>query len=195
MSRTHLQNHWENPWRPGRRWRRGQLQPGLRDWLLDASSLTRRLQQHCGGDFRVRLDWQGWARPALDECRVLGLHRRQHALIREVHLLCGDTPQVFARTVIPRSSLRGRERRLAHLGERPLGAVLFADPRMQRGEVEIARIEPGAALYVHALGGEGPDSGPIWGRRSLFWLGRRPLLVSEIFLWQETGGQRRSLSR
>ena len=162
------------------------MDPGLRDWLLDTSSLTRRLQQLCPGRFRVRLDWQGWARPALDECHALGLRRRQHALIREVHLLCDEVPWVFARTVIPRTSLRGRERRLAHLGERPLGAVLFADPRMQRGEVEVARIEPGTALYTHAVGEGGGDSGPIWGRRSLFWLGRKPLLVSEIFLWEGT---------
>jgi chorismate lyase len=35
------------------------------------------------------------------------------ALIREVHLLCDDRPWVFARTIIPISTLRGRERRLA----------------------------------------------------------------------------------
>ncbi|WP_158675375.1 chorismate--pyruvate lyase family protein [Thiohalobacter thiocyanaticus] len=182
MPDTPLHNHWENPWHPGRRWRRVQLDPRLRGWLLDTSSLTRRLQQCCAGHFRVRLDWQGWARPALDECQALGLRRRQRALVREVHLLCNDIPWVFARTVIPRASLRGRERRLAHLGERPLGAVLFADPRMQRGEVEVARIDPGTALHAHALGEQGAEAGPVWGRRSVFWLGRKPLLVSEIFL-------------
>ncbi|MAT65892.1 MAG: chorismate--pyruvate lyase [Gammaproteobacteria bacterium] len=182
LSHPRLHNHWENPWHAGRRWRRAQLDPALRDWLLDTSSLTRRLQECCPGRFRVRLDWQGWARPSLDECRALGLRRRQRALIREVHLLCDDIPRVFARTVIPRTSLRGRERRLARLGERPLGAVLFADPRMHRDEVEIARIEPGTALHAHALGDAGPRSTAIWGRRSVFWLGRKPLLVSEIFL-------------
>lgn len=186
MSRTHLHNHWENPWQPGRRWRRQQLDPELRDWLLDPSSLTRRLQERCAGRFRVRLDFQGWVRPALDECQALGLRRRPLALVREVHLLCDERPWVFARTVIPRSSLRGRERRLTHLGERPLGALLFADPRMQRGEVEVARIEPGTALHAHALGEQETEAGPVWGRRSVFWLGRRPLLVSEIFLWQGT---------
>ncbi|HSH28796.1 MAG TPA: chorismate lyase, partial [Thiohalobacter sp.] len=143
---------------------------------------TRRLQECCRGRFRVQLDWQGWARPTLSECRALGLRRHQRALIREVHLMCDDSPRVFARTVIPRASLRGRERRLVRLGEQPLGAVLFADPHMCRGEVEIARIEPGTALHAHALGDAGPDDNAIWGRRSVFWLGRKPLLVSEIFL-------------
>lgn len=118
----------------------------------------------------------------MSERRVLRVRRRQLALIREVRLLCDEVPWVFARTVIPRTTLTGSERRLAHLGERPLGAVLFADPRMQRGAVEVARLEPGSGLHHHALQGTDGSVDALWGRRSVFRLGRKPLLVSEIFL-------------
>lgn len=182
MSNRSLQQQLDDPWRPSRRWWRSQLEAEQRCWLLDPSSLTQRIQAVCSGRFRVQVEYQGWARPQLSEWHALGLRRRQLALIREVHLLCDEIPWVFARTVIPRRTLRGRERRLGMLGDRPLGAVLFADPRMQRGIVEIARLEAGNPLYQHALQGVVQTPEAIWGRRSVFSLGHKKLLVSEIFL-------------
>ncbi len=140
-------------WREGRQLSRATPTASLRDWLLHTGSLTRRVQQACAGRFRVRVEMQGWARPRLDEYRALGLRWGRIAFIREVHLLCDEQPWVFARTIIPVSTLRGRERRLAHLGSRPLGAVLFADPHMQRGPVEVACIRPGSKMFATAVKG------------------------------------------
>lgn len=167
-------------WRPARRYRRGAVSAELWDWLLDAGSLTRRLRRCCRHGFRVVVRRQVWGRPSPDERRALGMAAAERAWIREVHLLCGDTPWVFARTVLPVSSLRGRERRLSRLGNKPLGAALFADPGLRRGGVEVARLECGHALFGRAM--TTPATAPIWGRRSVFRLRGRPLLVSEIFL-------------
>lgn len=169
-------------WRQGRQLPRAVPDAALRDWLLDTGSLTRRVQQACAGRFRVRVEVQGWGRPRLDEYRALGLRFGRIALIREVHLLCDERPWVFARTIIPVTTLRGRQRRLAHLGSRPLGAVLFADPHMQRGPVEVTRIPPGSLLYAAASRGLKRRPADIWGRRSVFSLGGKPLLVSEFFI-------------
>lgn len=169
-------------WLEGKQLPRHQPGPALRDWLLDTGSLTRRVQAACAGRFRVQVEFQGWGRPRLDESLALHLRLPRRALIREVHLLCDDHPWVFARTVIPISTLRGRERRLAHLGERPLGAVLFADPHMTRGPVEVACVRPGQSLYAAAAQGLRQRPAEIWGRRSVFRLGGKPLLVSEFFL-------------
>lgn len=107
------------------------------------------------------------------------------ALIRQVQLLCGNRPWVYARTVIPATSMCGRLQRLARLGNRPLGAMLFADPGMRRGRVELARITPGQTLFAAALGHTGRDTpAAIWGRRSVFRIADKPLLVSEVFLPQ-----------
>jgi chorismate--pyruvate lyase len=152
-----------------------------RDWLEDSGSLTRRLQGLCD-EFNVQLLDSGRARPQVNEAHAMGLHANHYALVRHVYLRCADTPIVFARTVIPDSTLTGAERRLAHLGNKPLGAVLFADPHMQRSEVEIARLTPGHSLFEVATRGLSRKPAHIWGRRSLFWLSGKPLLVNEIFL-------------
>ena len=171
----------EPVWQAEARLRQGQLPPKLDMWLLDGSSLTRRLQQHCTGRFSVQVLRLGWMRPMLNEARTLGVPYQQTALIREVHLLCDGQPWVFARTVIPLSSLRGKLRRLLGLGNRPLGAVLFADPHMRRSPIEVAQIHHGESLYLDATKRH-PSQHAIWGRRSVFHLGGAPLLVSEIFL-------------
>ncbi len=151
-------------------------------WLLDTASLTQRLIDACRGEFRVRVLNQAWDRPRPEEARALGLHPRGHGIVREVHLLCGGRPWVYARTILPRATLTGAERRLAHLKSRSLGAVLFADPTMHRGRTEIVRLRPADSLY--ALAAHGLDSPPteIWGRRTVFRLRGKPLLVSEFFL-------------
>ncbi len=170
----------EPRWRPAAAMSRHRLPPGLAAWLLDSSSLTQRLQQSCSGEFRVRVLEQGWRRPLENERRSLGMRRGALAWVRQVHLLCDGRPWVFARTVIPAATLHGGQRRLARLGTRPLGAMLFADRSVRRSAMEIAAIAPGSPLHRTALGGRRRTQ--IWGRRSLFFFGARPLLVSEIFL-------------
>jgi chorismate--pyruvate lyase len=172
----------EPVWQSCRRLRRRALPQQWRHWLLDHASLTRRLQRTCGDGFRVEVISQRMETPMLSEARALGRPPQEIALVRQVHLLCGDTPWVFARTVIPLPSLNGGLRRLAVLGNQPLGAVLFADPKLQRTPVEVARIDPRHRLYRMSRGQRAAASRPIWGRRSVFRLHDNPLLVSEFFL-------------
>jgi chorismate--pyruvate lyase len=152
------------------------------DWLLDSSSLTRRLQQTCSGQFCVFPVSHRWQRPQLNEAQALGVRPHERCFIREVHLLCDDQPWVFARTVIPVRTLTGSQRRLTRLGKKPLGAVLFADPGMRRSHIEIARLETGQILFESAIKPLSKKPAEIWGRRSAFFLDNKPLLVSEIFL-------------
>lgn len=136
----------------------------------------------------MRLLSLAWGPPRLDEALALDMRHGERAVIRQVHLLCGDRPWVYARSVIPATSMRGKLQRLAHLGNRPLGAMLFADPGMQRGSVELANIGPGEALFRDATGHMRQQPGNIWGRRSVFRIAHKPLLVSEIFLPQFPAG-------
>lgn len=103
-------------------------------------------------------------------------------MVREVELRCGGIPWVFARTLIPHSSLRGPAQRLALLGNRPLGALLFADPRAKRGTTQFARLVPGQALFEAAMSNLAIRPVALWGRRTLFYFAGKPLLVNEIFL-------------
>ncbi|MDA1107673.1 MAG: chorismate lyase [Proteobacteria bacterium] len=168
-------------WRPSRAVSRAERPVILWDWLLDPASLTQRLQAVCG-EFRVEVLQSAWLRPSHDELRALGLRANQRALVREVYLLCDGKPWVFARTVIPRATLSGKYRHLMRLGNRSLGAVLFSDTSMQRGEVHVAHLAPTHALYARATHRLVRKPPGLWGRRSLFFLRDQPLLLSEIFL-------------
>lgn len=174
-------NQYQLQWRPAASYRHTSIPGELRDWLLDADSLTRRILRQCD-HFRVRVAAQYRQRPMLSEAQNLGIRPQVQGLVRQVHLLCNERPWVFARTFIPLKTLHGKERRLAYLGNRPLGAYLFARPDMHRGEIEIACIRAGQPLYELALAGTSHRPEQIWGRRSIFYLSGKPLLVSEIFL-------------
>ncbi|MCU7922652.1 MAG: chorismate lyase [Candidatus Thiodiazotropha sp. (ex Dulcina madagascariensis)] len=153
-------------------------------WLRDTGSLTRRVIQACDkGTFRVRLLHQGWGTPLYSERRILNMRRGVVAMVRDVELLCNEHPWVFARTLIPITSLRGSARRLMQLGEKPLGAVLFSDPKVSRGSTQIAQLLPGHPLFSTACNHLNETPASLWGRRTLFYVANnRPLLVNEIFL-------------
>lgn len=176
-------------WRPLSDLPRGALPPAVAVWLKERQSLTRRLQRSFGGAIEVRLAAQSWQRPMGDEIRPLRLGLGRRALVRQVFLCYNGEPLVYARTVIPPRTLNGPGRRLAFLGNRPLGEVLFGRFGTRRGPVEVARIQPGSALSIQA-GDSTAVSEALWGRRSVFLLHNRPLLVVEIFLpalWSVAG--------
>ena len=154
----------------------------LVSWLLYRKSLTRRIQRQCNGQFAVHVISQCWQRPLFSERQVLSLPDREICLVRQVCLLCCGQPWVFARTVMPASTLTGERRQLACLGSRPLGARLFADRRIHRHTNELARLRPAHAIYQMATNWSGFRPAEIWGRRSVYEYSGRPLLVNEIFL-------------
>ena len=172
----------EPNWIAGRQLRLSQVPADTYDWLSDQGSLTARIRRTCAGSFRVRVRHQGRATPLYSEGRLLGMRQGGAAIVREVELLCDEVPWVFARTVIPVTSLRGRARRLTMLGTRPLGEVLFADPRTQRLVMEMARLNPRHSLFHAATVSLETEPNELWGRRTLFRLDGSPLLVNELFL-------------
>jgi chorismate--pyruvate lyase len=184
LSRTHINTSMPEPeWGDWHSQRLREMPAGLSKWLLDPGSLTRRVIQVCGKDcFRVRLLHQGWGTPLNSERRVLHARRGVITLIREVELLCDDVPWVFARTLIPVTSLQRSVKRLTQLGERPLGAVLFSDPKVHRGMTQYARLQSRHPLFHAACRHVDEQPEVLWGRRTLFTLAARPLLVNEIFL-------------
>ncbi|UTW46690.1 chorismate lyase [bacterium SCSIO 12696] len=171
--------HREPAWRSYRRVPRHSIPQSLRHWLLDQGSLTERLIAASGTRFQVQVLNQRWQLPRLSECRLLGLPSRHHALVREVILHGADQPWVYARSVLPMATLTGRLRAMRQLDNRPLGALLFSDPTMERSPMEIACLTTDNAVVPTQLG---KLNHPVWGRRSVFQLDNKPLMVSEIFL-------------
>ena len=151
------------------------------DWLVHVGSLTERLRRRCA-EFRVVLLRQELARPGDDERRILHLAHRDLAWVRDVLLLCGGRPVVFAHSVLPRSGLRGGWHLFAGLGARPLGAILFTDPLVRRMPFAFNRLDPRHPLYHLAARAAGDPGGALWARRSAFLRRGKPILVTEVFL-------------
>ena len=151
-------------------------------WLRDVDSLTEQLKQLSQGQFAVELVSHCHARPLRVERSALALGECDRALVRQVRLLCHGKATVFARTIIPEASLSGKYRLLARLGTRPLGELLFSDRSMWRGEVEVAEFPVDHAMFRNLDDKSMGGVTSVWGRRSLFYLAEKPLLVSEFFL-------------
>ncbi len=161
---------WQAPSRwylPHLRWQNPPPPPCL-SWLDEPGSLTSRLLAQAQGEFRVRVIFQGWEQPALEERRALRLAAGEWALVREVELLGRDQVWVRARSILPLAALQGRGRRLRQLGNRSLGGLLFKDPSLVRGPIEVAPIAQ--------------PEGLVWARRSKLLYHGQALLVAECFL-------------
>ncbi|HYE37642.1 chorismate--pyruvate lyase family protein [Methylocaldum sp.] len=162
---------------------RSHIPEGLHSWLFETGSLTSRLRALCGAGFRVRLLRQRWLRPFAEESRALRLPPSRLALVREVLLQCDDQPLVLARSIIPADVLRGTQRHLAYLGNRPLGEILFSDPKLKRLRLQLATIENEKwRLDLSNAVDIAQSSNRIWGRRSLYAIAHGNLLVAEFFL-------------
>ena len=153
----------------------------LRNWLLDRGSLTRRIQLRCDR-FHVELLAQRAAAVDRDECAVIGVRPGVRCVAREVSLNCGRRPVVFAHSVVELRAVRGPWRMLMTLEARPLGAVLFADPRVKRHPLRFRQLNRQHELYRHACALLEWPLACLWARRSLFVLPGSRLLVTEVFL-------------
>lgn len=173
-----FQNH---EWRPLRDPQRCRAPGGLGAWLAAQGSLTQRLSRFCGAPVRVQVLDERWERPRRDEARVLRLSPHQHVWVREVLLYCAGVARVYARTVMPRDSLRGRQRRLRRLGATPLGMVLFGRSPVSRTPLRFRVLGPEHRLHQDIQQCIGPV-GALWARRSVLHYRGRGLLVAEVFL-------------
>jgi len=156
------------------------LQPssGLQTWLSDAGSLTAKLLKLSHGKFKVQVLQQVHLRASRSEALALGIGFQALCLVREV-ILCGnDEPWVFARSVLPLTSLTGPLRHLRKQGNQPLGAFLFSQPHLKRSSIALSFISRHHAYVPDEFLGDAS----VWGRRSIFFVDNKPMLVSEVFL-------------
>jgi chorismate--pyruvate lyase len=156
------------------------LPDNLCHWLLDQGSLTARLKSHCQ-HFRVEvLGQQETVCSAVEANELIAVG--EPILAREVILYCDDVAQVFARSLLPIASLTGDEQQLANLGTQPLGQVLFNNPSLIRQRIELASFSLETKVVKLARQLTKTNKQRLWGRRSVFMLENKPLMVAEVFL-------------
>lgn len=143
----------------------------LTDWLLAQGSLTLRLKQCCK-HFQVKVLGEMWQ------------HDQHHnpVWVREVLLCLDGVPWVFARSIIPALLVNTPNNDFFHLGNRPLGELLFSRDDFTPGPIEIAKIAPCSKLARLAQSLQQPVDEVLWGRQRQFYRLQQQVLVSEIFL-------------
>jgi chorismate lyase len=173
------------------RWLKIPIASGVyQKWLTDRGSLTLRLQQRYA-DMHVVPVKSKFETAWVDEAVLLHMPTRQVAIIREVFLMHDKTPLVFAHSVLPIASLRGAWLGLSRLGNKPLGAILFANRRVRRTPLSYKKLDCRDPLYVQVkaqlmqhLPANQTLNLPteLWARRSLFSLNCAKIVVTEVFL-------------
>lgn len=155
-------------------------EPALVPWMHDHGSLTQRIRLR-SQQFSVRPVRSGLARIAYDESALLGIAPQQLAYSREVFLHADGQPVVFAHSTCAAEHLRGAWAALGGLGNKPLGAMLFTHPLVERKPLRFKALRFHHPLYRSASA-TGVMPHILWARRSLFCLRGAPLLVTEVFL-------------
>jgi chorismate--pyruvate lyase len=151
------------------------------NWLVNDASLTARLQKRYI-DFYVKPLLQQDAKPIQDEASMLGLRPSANTYIREVLLVGNQQPVIFAHSVLPHASLRGKWHKLGKLGNQPLGAALFRNMKVIRTPLSFKKLSKNHTLYQKATKHLAQPPANLWARRSIFSLNCANILVTEVFL-------------
>ncbi|WP_411728409.1 chorismate--pyruvate lyase family protein [Methyloglobulus sp.] len=170
----------EPVWHGHRRGSQHHLPENVQSWTYEAGSLTRRLRDYYGNTIAVSILFHQWRTPFLSECRQLQLPLHRYGLTREVILHKNGKPLLLARTIIPEETIKVAHRNLSDLGNRPLGEVIFSYPDLERITMDLALIAP--ATWTSQAQRKANIDQPTWGRRTLYAIRERPMLVSEFFL-------------
>lgn len=157
------------------------IESGYAPWLHDHGSLTKRIQRRCE-IFNVHNVYAGLAMANRDETALLNIARAQHIYTRNVFLYANGKPVVFAHSVVAARHLHHAWHALQHLGSRPLGALLFSHPLVQRAPLRYKSLKPDHPLYRQAVSVMDVKPPRLWARRSVFTLHGASLLVTEVFL-------------
>ena len=88
--------------------------------------------------------------------------------VREVILYGNDTPMVFARTIIPNTTINKGLKELGEIGNKPLGDILFEKNIFSKENIVFATFKDGKSIF--------------WGRKIKYSVKNQPFSVMEVFL-------------
>ena len=149
-----------------------ELSPKQREWLTSTGSLTQQLRTLTNGEINHQLFLARWDNALEDEALALNISPNSDVWLREIGWYYHGTLWVFARVVIPRSSIQNEAAQLTKIGNQSLGDVLFQDPTLKQ-----------QILPLFTLNNTHPYATRCKiAKRSIFTFHDQPLLVTEMFL-------------
>lgn len=135
-------------------------------WLSHSTALSTELKKSCK-ELTVSIKIQYIGAAHAEEQRALNI-KEDNSFIREV-FLCGDNmPWVHARTIVPNATYMQHKEEFDTLGTKLLGeAFLYKYTNLKRDPFSFMQVTPDENIYA---------------RRSVFYLEKSPLMVTETFL-------------
>ena len=153
----------------------------LSTFLFENGSLSRLIQERFRRKLRIDLINESWSTAMTYEKKLLSLRNYEIIFAREAYLSCNNKKLVYARTVIPRKTLKAQNHTLTRLGQKPLGEILFNNNKIFRGNIKYAKIPLHNELHNKAKKHCNIYS-DLYGRQSIFYVKNKPLLLIEVFL-------------
>ncbi|MCG8413973.1 MAG: chorismate lyase [Pseudomonadales bacterium] len=145
---------------------RGRLTSRVESELLQQGSLTARVKQLAGHSFQLQVREQCWRELETDSLRAqFGPIAHGHKFwSRKIAMLGEGVDWILAHTLMPAHAADGPLAAVFSLNNKPLGEYLFEQPGLLRANFQLCRSASGH-----------------WGRRSLFFLHGKPIMVAEFF--------------
>ena len=137
----------------------------IKSWLLEEGPITKRIKSN--KEFKLKLIQDEVS--AVDESEKQFInYNSTNIRVREVLLFGDEIPMVFARTIIPISTIEEGLADLGTLGNKPLGDILFEKDVFLKEDV----------LYASFMN----EDKLFWGRKRKYSVKGYPFSVMEVFL-------------
>mgnify|MGYP001414746706 FL=1 len=137
----------------------------IKSWLLEQGPITKRIKSIA--EFRLELIQDELSDATDDEILFLKI-ASEEIRIREVILYGNENPIVFARTIIPNTTIEKGLKELGKIGNKPLGDILFEKDIFSKEDIVFATFKDEESLF--------------WGRKIKYTVKDQPFSVMEVFL-------------
>tara|TARA_X000001036_G_C20635538_1_gene788912 strand:- start:781 stop:1269 length:489 start_codon:yes stop_codon:yes gene_type:complete len=137
----------------------------IKSWLLEQGPITKRIKSIA--EFRLELIQDELSDATDDEILFLKIDSEE-IRIREVILFGNENPMVFARTIIPNTTIEKGLKELGKIGNKPLGDILFEKDIFSKEDIVFATFKDKESLF--------------WGRKIKYTVKDQPFSVMEVFL-------------
>ena len=137
----------------------------IKSWLLEQGPITKRIKSIA--EFRLELIQDELSDATDDEILFLKIDSEE-IRIREVILYGNENPIVFARTIIPNTTIEKGLQELGKIGNKPLGDILFEKDIFSKEDIVFATFKDEESLF--------------WGRKIKYTVKDQPFSVMEVFL-------------
>lgn len=157
-----------------------QMSPATWDLISHNGSLTEHLRQSTKNKIQHRLLSANWGKAYDNERQALHSDTTERCWVRNIEWRYESQLWIYARAIIPESTIQATGTTLTSLGVQSLGEVIFKDPSIKRSDISIAQLDKNSAYYP--LIGSTKKNEITWIRSSILHFKNHPLLIIEIFL-------------